>query len=71
MKIGDLMLSDLKNYNAKGLNSISSDSKPPMPKFQCVTELENKEQDNCEDLIEKIKSNPDMLNLLKTLVGQI
>lgn len=42
-----------------------------MPKFQCVTELENKEQDNCEDLIEKIKSNPDMLNLLKTLVGQI
>lgn len=58
-------------YNAKGLNSISAGSKPPMPKFQSVTELENKEHDNCEDLIEKIKSNPDMLNLLKTLVGQI
>ena len=58
-------------YNAKGLNSISADSKPPIPKFQCVSELENKEQDTCEDLIEKIKSNPDMLNLLKSLVGQI
>lgn len=58
-------------YNAKGLNNVSAGSKSAMPKFQCVTDLENKEQDNCADLIKKIKGNPDMLNLLKTLVSQI
>lgn len=63
-------------YNAKGLRSVEDGKSVPMPKFETLTELpnkteqENKEDDNAE-VLAKLLSNPETAALLKALAKNL